>query len=87
MAEEMREHTLTLKNREKLTMSGVAQIISFDETLVVLETALGILHVQGDGLQLKTLSVDGGQVEVVGTITALTYEAIRTGGWLHRFFA
>ncbi len=86
MGEDAREHSLTLKNREMLTMNGVAEVVSFDETLVVLETSLGTLHVQGDGLQLKTLSVDGGQVEVAGTVTALIYEATRGGGWLHRFF-
>lgn len=86
MGEDVREHSLTLKDRERLTMNGVAEVVSFDETLVVLETSLGTLHVQGDGLQLKTLSVDGGQVEVAGTVTALIYEPTRGGGWLHRLF-
>lgn len=86
MAEQIREHTLTLKNREKLSMSGVTEVISFEDTVVVLETALGTLVVQGEGLQLKTLSVDGGQVAVEGTVSALSYEAPRAGGWLRRIF-
>lgn len=86
MAEQMREHILTLKNREKLTMSGVSEVISFDDSTVVLETTLGTLIVQGEGLQLKTLSVDGGEVSVDGSVSSLSYEQPRTGGWLRRIF-
>lgn len=86
MAEQMREHILTLKNREKLTMSGVSEVISFDDSTVVLETTLGTLIVQGEGLQLKTLSVDGGEVSVDGRVSSLSYEQPRTGGWLRRIF-
>lgn len=86
MAEQMREHILTLKNREKLTMSGVSEVISFDDSTVVLETKLGTLIVQGEGLQLKTLSVDGGEVSVDGSVSSLSYEQPRTGGWLRRIF-
>ena len=43
-------------------MTGVTEVVSFEDTAVVLQTALGDLVVQGHGLQLKTLSVEGGQV-------------------------
>ena len=77
-------HKLTLNQREDLTMTGVTEVVSFDDTAVVLETALGSLVVQGQGLQLKTLSVDGGQVAVEGHVSALLYEDPRQGGWLRR---
>ena len=80
-------HKLTLDERKKLTMSGVTEVVSFDETAVVLKTDLGILTVHGRQLQLKDLSVDGGQVAVEGSISALVYEEPRsTGGWLSRLF-
>ena len=85
MAEERLSHELTLKQRQKLTMTGVTEVVSFDDTAVVLETSLGTLVVQGRDLQLKTLSVDGGQVAVEGTVSALQYEEPRQGGgWLRR---
>ena len=77
-------HALKLDERKKLTMTGVTEVVSFDETAVVLQTGLGVLMVHGQGLQLKELSVEGGQTCVEGTISALVYEEPRQGGWLRR---
>ena len=85
MAEHQLPHKLSLNERKELTMTGVTEVISFEENAVVLRTALGTLIVQGSGLQLKTLSLEGGQVAVDGNISALIYEEPRLGGW-RRFF-
>ena len=86
MAQEQRPHRLALSERKKLTVTGVAEVISFEDTSVVLQTGMGTLTVQGSELQLKTLSLEGGQVEVEGNIAALIYEEPRQGGWLSRLF-
>ncbi len=81
-------HKLTLNERKGLTMSGVTEVLSFDEQAVVLQTGLGTLTVHGQGLQLKNLSLDGGQVAVEGVVSALIYEEPRkTRGWLGRLFS
>ena len=82
----MAEHGLTLEERKRLTMTGVTEVVSFDDGMVVLHTNLGILTVHGTGLRLKTLSTDGGQMAVDGEISALSYEEPREGGWLRRLF-
>lgn len=80
-------HKLTLNERKNLTLSGVTEVVSFDDTAVVLRTVLGDLEVQGQQLQLKNLSIDGGQVAVDGHISALVYEEPRhTGGFWGRMF-
>ena len=80
-------HKLTLDQRSKLTMTGVCEVISFDDTAVILRTTMGTLTVQGSQLQLKTLSLDGGQVAVEGTVCALQYEEERVAaGWKRRLF-
>lgn len=87
MAEEHLPHKLQLNERQQLTMTGVTEVVSFEESAVVLQTSLGTLIVQGRELQLKTLSLEGGQVAVDGTISALVYEEPRqSGGWRHRLF-
>ena len=86
MPQEQGEHSLNLKNRKKLTMTGVTEVVSFDDTAVELRTALGDLTVQGTGLQLKELSLEGGRVAVSGSISALVYGRQQSGGWLHRLF-
>ena len=78
-------HTLMLDERSKLTMTGVAEVVSFDEGCVVLQTSLGLLVVQGQQLQLKNLSLEGGQVAVEGSISALSYEEPRQSGWRRLF--
>ena len=85
MAEEHLPHKLCLNERRQLTMSGVTEVVSFDETCVVLQTSLGLLIVQGQQLSLKNLSLDGGQVAVDGTISALSYEEPRQSGWRRLF--
>lgn len=80
-------HKLTLNERQHLTMTGVTEVVSFDDTAVVLRTGLGTLIVEGSGLQLKTLSPEGGQVAVEGTVNALTYQQTRQdrGLWQRLF--
>ncbi len=77
-------HSMTLKDRKILTMTGVTEVVSFDDTAVVLRTGLGDLLVQGNGLQLKTLTLEGGQVAVEGNVSALIYEEKRQSGGLLR---
>lgn len=77
-------HRLILNERRQLSMTGVSEVVSFDESAVVVRTDLGTLVIQGQNLQLKTLSPDGGQVAVEGNIAALHYEEPRRGGWLRR---
>ncbi len=77
-------HKLTLTDRKNLTVAGVTEIVSFDETAVIAHTQLGTLVVQGKDLQLKTLLPEGGQVAVSGNISALIYEEPRQTGSLWR---
>ena len=80
-------HNLTLNDRKKLTLTGISEVISFDDNSVIMHTPLGTLIVQGSGLQLKTLTTEGGNVAVEGEIIAISYEQSRAGGWLGRFFS
>ena len=84
MGEQLLPHKLILDERKNLTMTGATEVISFDENTVVLRTGLGTLIIQGQQLQLKNLTLDGGNVAVDGEISALTYEQPRQGGWLGR---
>lgn len=77
-------HRLTLSQREQLTLTGATEVVSFDENAVVVKTSLGQLTIHGKNLQLKNLSLDGGQVAVDGHIAALIYEEPRAAGGLRR---
>ena len=77
-------HKLTLNQREDLTLTGVTEVVSSDDTAVILKTHLGTLNVLGDNLVLKTLSVEGGQVSVSGHICSMVYEEPRPEGFFRR---
>ncbi len=64
---------LILENREKLTISGVIDVLSFDDQIVILETELGMLTIKGDDLRINKLSIDTQDVIIEGNITTLTY--------------
>ena len=79
-------HKLTLNQREALTLTGVTEVVRFDENAVILKTHLGTLHVLGENLVLKTLSLEGGQVAVDGHVSSLVYEEPRPERLLRRLF-
>ena len=79
-------HQLILQERSHLSVTGVTEVVRFDEEAVVLHTSQGLLVVQGSQLQLKTL--EGGKAAVEGTIGAMHYEDNRQrGGFLNRLFS
>lgn len=64
---------LILENRGKLSISGVLDVLSFDDQVVILETELGLLTVKGENIRINKLSIDTSEVIVEGDISSLSY--------------
>ena len=64
---------LILENRGKLSISGVLDVLSFDDQVVILETELGLLTVKGEDIRINKLSIDTSEVIVEGNISSLSY--------------
>ena len=64
---------LVLENRNKLSISGVKDVLSFDDQLVVMDTELGLLTCKGENLKITKLSIDTTEVIVEGQINILSY--------------
>lgn len=81
-------HNIIMEGREKLSVSGVDDVESFDEGEVVMNTSKGILIVRGQELHIEKLSIDSGDVIVVGQLEKLEYEddVKITGGFFSRLF-
>ena len=79
-------HHVILEGRESLTVSGVEEVESFDETTIVMSTSKGSLVVRGEDLHIEKLSLDGGDLKVDGLVNALIYEprGRERGGLLSR---
>ena len=64
---------LVLENREKLSISGVLDVLSFDDQVVVVETDLGLLNIKGENLRINKLSLDTSDVVVEGEVYSINY--------------
>lgn len=81
---------IILENREKLSISGVLDVLSFDDQIVILETELGLLTVKGENLKINKLSIDTEEVIVEGELCSLCYSEKdmdkKNGGFLGKIF-
>jgi len=64
---------LVLENREKLSISGVIDVLSFDDQIVILETELGMLTIKGENIRINKLSIDTTEVVLEGEMTSMSY--------------
>lgn len=71
--EEIKKSNLSLENRKKLTLTGVIEIINFDEETIFLNTSLGKVTVKGEGLKVDKLDVQNGEVIISGMISSFIY--------------
>lgn len=69
----LHNHTLSLENRELITLTGITDVPGFDEETVNLKTPLGTLIIKGNSLHISRLSLDTGEVSVDGRINSLQY--------------
>lgn len=66
---------LILENRSKLSVSGVLDVLSFDDQIIIIETELGLLTVKGENLRINKLSIDTSEVIVEGEVNSISYSA------------
>lgn len=64
---------LILENRKKLSISGVEDVLSFDDQIVILETSLGMLTIKGEDLRINKLSIDTTEVVIEGEMNSFSY--------------
>ncbi len=68
-------HKIELYNREKGTMTGILDVISFDENTIVLDTDMGLLTIKGKDLHVSRLSLEKGEIDMEGRADSLVYSS------------
>ncbi|WP_066889717.1 sporulation protein YabP [Clostridium nigeriense] len=66
---------IILENRKKLVLTGVEEVISFDDEKILLNTKLGFLTIKGSELKMNKLDVQNGDVIIVGNISSIVYSS------------
>ena len=82
------EHTLTLIGRKTLKITGVSHVDRFDDEEITIDTCMGGMTIQGQGMHMEKLSLETGEIVVAGDIDGILYES-RSGsdkGLLKRLF-
>lgn len=62
-----------LENRKKLTMTGIKDVLSFDDEVVAVDSELGLINIKGTDLRVNKISTESGDVIVEGTIRTIEY--------------
>jgi len=78
-----RPHKMMIQNRSVGNISGIRDVVSFDENQVVLDTDMGLLTIKGKNLHVSRLTLEKGEVDVEGTMDSLIYssnESLRKSG-------
>ncbi len=66
-------HKLVMQNRETVELTGITDVASFDDTIIELETVEGAVRFVGEGLHVKSLILEKGEVEIMGRIQEIVY--------------
>ena len=77
---------IIIENREKACVTGVIDIHSFDDELVLVQTELGVLTIKGDDLKMNKLSLDNNELIVEGKIVAIAYSDINNNNKTNKGF-
>ena len=80
------EHKVTIENRKAMTVSGVGQVVSYDEYRIVLRTDYGTLIIRGRDLVAGEISSATNTLKLTGRIETIQYKAAKdkSEGFLQR---
>ena len=56
-------HKIVLNNRDQGNLTGILDVISFDENTIVLDTDMGLLTIKGKDLHVNRLSLEKGEID------------------------
>lgn len=73
MAEDKINSSAVLTGRSFLALTGINEVIGFDEGLVTLNSQGAVLAVSGEDLSMVKLSLESGEVSISGRIDAIVY--------------
>ena len=74
------KNDILIRSRKHIEITGVRDVVSFDDRSVVMITSGGDMAVEGEELKVGVLDTEKGVVAVDGKINAVIYYDIENGG-------
>ena len=81
-----KQHKMILINRKSCSLTGITDVIAFDDKEVILETQMGTLWIKGENLHMKRLTLEQGEVEVEGVVDSYLYSGQKAFEQKQSFF-
>lgn len=77
-----------MENRKKLDISGVQDVLEFDDETILLVSQLGKITIKGEMLHITKFNNETGDLIVTGKIHAVVYmsDEKSSGGFISRMF-
>lgn len=72
-SEARKEHEIKLLKRKEMSVSGVCEVISFDDESIRLMSVEGEIYVEGEEIKIGVLDTDRGIVTFNGKINGFYY--------------
>lgn len=69
----MEKHMITIDNREKITITDVRSVDTFDEEEICANLSEGGLTVKGRQLHIQMLDLEAGSAVITGEVSAVSY--------------
>ena len=86
----MEDNNIVLENRERMTISGVTDVLSFDDQIIIVETNLGLVTIKGENLKINKLNIDTSDFSLNGHISSIAYSdgafESKSNGFLGKIF-
>ena len=76
----MENHTVTIDNREKTTITDILEIDSFDEAEIRATLKQGAMVIKGEKLHIQVLDLQEGKAVITGTVNSLMYVKVKEKG-------
>lgn len=82
-----KQQNLIIENRERITISGVLSVESFDEQEIITVTEKGVLNIRGENIKIGSYNEEIGELNATGSIYAAVYvDNNDKGGFFSRLF-
>ena len=81
-------HKVIIDERKNLIISGVKDVVSFDDETVVLLSVMGKITIKGERLHILSFNTESGDLTAEGKIHAVVYiqDENRSGGFVSKIF-
>ena len=81
-------HSFLMENRNRISLSGVKDVDSFDEETLIVFTDLGEITVKGENIKVSHFSAETGELAAAGSFQSLTYSQRlpKSSGFFARVF-